>query len=100
MEKLTLAELFGICYKHNDENKITTQYGDENPLYAVVVFKQENFTTEYPIESRSYKFRSDNKYFISDMGGNSIFAQSLDGEDSLRLDWYIREWKIDYCYIL
>ena len=46
-------------------------------------------------------FRSDNKYFVSNMGGNSIFADSLDGADvGVRLDWYLNDWKIEYCYIL
>ena len=99
MEKLTLAELFNKCSEHNVKNNIVRQFEDPNPIIGVVVFRKDNFLTEYPLESLSYEFRSDNKYFISGMGGNSIFAESLDKSDRLRLDWYIHEWKIDYCYI-
>ena len=66
-----------------------------------MVFKAENWPDkDYSEESRSYAFSSDNKYFVPGMGGNSIYASSLDGTDSgVRLDWYLGEWKIDYCYI-
>lgn len=99
MEKLTFSEVCKKFYEHNQQNNITTQYGDKKPLVAIVVFDNSSFTKEYPLESRSYSFRSDNKYFISGMGGNSIYGHSLDDADHIRLDWYLTEWKIEYCYI-
>jgi hypothetical protein len=67
------------------------------------VFKNESWPQrkeDYPLESRSYEFRSDEKYFLPEMGGNSIFATSLDGSDrNVRLDHYLHMWKVDYCYL-
>ena len=55
---------------------------------------------EYPLESRSYEFRSDEKYFLSGTGGSSIFATSMDKSDvDVRLDLYLNKWKVDYCYL-
>ena len=100
MKKLTLSELFKAFYKHNEENNITSQFADEHPLLGVIVFKSENWPNQdFSLESRSYLFSSDNKFFISGMGGNSIFASNLDNTDHIRLDWYLRDWKIDYCYL-
>ncbi len=103
MKKLSFKELVSKIWRHNEEKGITTQYQDNEPLQCVVVIDNVSFDKEYPIESRSYKFRSDNKYFLSNMGGNSIFAESLDGSDRVRLDWYLSgkdAWKVEYCYIL
>ena len=95
------CDLCARINQHNTDNVITTQYGDDHPLKCVVVIDQSSFDKEYSEESRSYMFRSDNKYFVSGMGGNSIFASSLDGTDvGVRLDWYLNKWKIEYCYIL
>lgn len=99
MEKITFEELYDIFYNHNVKNDVTHQFEDKSALSGVVVFKQSNFTKEYSVEARSYKFRSDNKYFIGGMLGSSIFAESLDGSDRMRLDWYLGEWDIEYCYI-
>ena len=103
MEKMTLAQLFDAFYKHNEQNGITGQFEDKNALTGVIVFKQESWPkakTEYSLESRSYRLTSDNKRFIAGMGGNSIYASSLDGSDQgVRLDGYLREWKVDYCYL-
>lgn len=103
MEKLTYEQLLDRIRLHNAENSIRSQYSDPNPLNCVIVFKNESWpmrTKEYSLESRSYGFRSDEKHFLPDMGGNSIFADSLDGSDrNVRLDHYLGDWKIDYCYI-
>ena len=101
MNKISFSDLCDAFYKHNDSNNVTSQYEDKNCLYGVVVFKQGPwFKKEYTEVERSYRFSSDNKYFISGMGGNSIFASCLDGiEHGVRLDYYMGEWEIDYCYI-
>ena len=100
MEKITFSKLCDLFYKHNEENNVTSQFEDKNALWGVVVFKDEGTNKGYSLESRSYRFSSDNKYFISGMYGNSIFASNLDNTDlEIRLDRYLGEWEIDYCYI-
>lgn len=101
LKHITLAELMSAFYKHNEEHNITSQFEDRQALVGVIVFSSSNWPSkDFSLESRSYRFTSDNKFFISGMGGNSIFANSLDGIDrGVRLDWYLPEWKVDYCYI-
>lgn len=102
-KKMTWKELRTIIDQHNVENNVSRQYGDKDPLWCVVVFKNESWPErkkDYSLKERSYKFRSDNKYFIAGMCGNSIFAETLDGSDSCRLDWYLGDWEIEYCYIM
>jgi len=102
MEKMTYKELRNKIDEHNKENNIVSQYSDDNPLNCVIVFKNESWPerkADYPLEARSYQFRSDEKHFLPEMGGNSIFAETIDGSDHCRLDWYLYDWVIDYCYI-
>lgn len=103
MKKLTYRELRELIYKHNEENNVQRQYADKNPLTCVIVFKNDSWPDrdkDFSLKGRSYKFRSDEKFFLPGMCGRSIFAETLDGSDSCRLDWYLGEWSIDYCYIL
>lgn len=76
-------------------------------LTAHVTFTEDSFDKPYSLLSRTYSFSSDNKAFLSYMGGYSIFGDCLDGTDQgVRLDWYIAEegrggsWNIQNCYIL
>lgn len=71
-------------------------------MKGVIVFKSENWPDkDFKLASRSYKVVSDNKFFISGIGGNSIYGSALDGSDNgVRIDWYLGQWKIDYCYIV
>ena len=49
---------------------------------------------------RSYRVQSNEKYFLPQMLGNSLFADCLDGtEFGVRLDWYKADWEVDYCYL-
>ena len=68
---------------------------------AVIVFTEESFTKPYSLESRSYKVRRNwGKYFDSTKLGKSLYGECLDGTDEcLRLDFYLGNWKVDYCYI-
>lgn len=101
MNKLTFSQLCNEFSKHNAENNVKQQFTDDNRLTGYVVFKSSNWPEQdYSLESRTYRFASDNKYFIPEMIGNSIFANNLDGTDKcIRLEQYIGHWKIDYCYI-
>lgn len=98
--KLSFSDVCAKFYEHNKQHNITGQYEDKKPLYAVVVFSQASFRQRYSLKSRSYRFRSDEKYFVPGMGGNSLFADCLDeSEHGVRLDWYLRSWKVEYCYM-
>lgn len=102
MKKLSWQELVKIIHEHNKQNQVERQFEDKKPLNCVVVFKdcQKDWGGKsYPLESRSYRFTSDNKRFISGLCGNSIFAESIDKTESIRLDWYLGNWEIDYCYL-
>lgn len=100
---MNFSELLTKISEHNAENHITRQFEDKKPLQCCITFSQESFTKEYPVESRTYRFRSDNKRFLPNMIGSSIFAESIDGTDKgVRLDWYLYgegAWKIENCYI-
>lgn len=101
---ITFGELEKIFDKHNEENGVKHQFEDPNPLSGVMVFSNENakngqWKQEYPLESRSYKFSSANKYFIPGMIGNSIFAECLDESERINLVNYMHDWVIEYCYI-
>lgn len=101
MTKLKINQLFDMIKEHNADHSVKSQYSDPDHLNCVIVFKNESWPgKEYPLESRSYEFRSDEKYFLSGMGGSSIFATSLDKSDvNVRLDRYLHAWKVDYCYL-
>ena len=105
MQKITYGELKKAFYNFNEQNNIRTK-GTGKAIKGVIVFKSENWPTEnYSLESRSYEVSSDNKAFISGMGGYSIYGSSLDGTDNgVRLEQCIEyewgDWKVDYCYLL
>ena len=96
-KRITFSELCDMMFAHNNEKQ-------QEPLMAVVVFKQESFNTPYSEKSRSYSVTSECKYFKPNMGGNSLFGNCLDGSDNgVRLDWYMygdNPWQVEYCYLL
>ena len=99
MKKLTFEKVCEKFYAHNAGRPVT-QFDDDKRLNAVVVFKQGSwFNREYTEDERSYRFSSDNKYFIQGMGGQSIYATCIGDKENIRLDWYLGEWEVDYCYI-
>lgn len=76
-------------------------------LTAHIIFTMDSFDREYPLLSRTYAVSSNNKAFRPNMGGYSIFGDSLDGTDiGVRLEGYMAEegnpggWKVEDCYIL
>ena len=97
-KRITFGELCDIMFDHNASNK------KECPLEAVIVFKQESFNKEYSELSRSYAVCSETKYFMPNMGGNSLFGSCLDGSESgVRLDWCMqgdKPWQVEYCYLI
>lgn len=75
-------------------------------LYGYVTFTEDSFDREYSDESRTYRISSNNKAFLPNANGYSIYANCLDGLDcGVRLDWYMEDegirsgWKIEDCRI-
>lgn len=103
MKKITWNELTKAMWNFNEERGYTTK-GNGEKLYGVVVFTEDSFSRPYTEKERSYEFCSDNKAFLPNQLGSSIFADCLDGSDlGVRIDWYMKDskepWKVDYCYI-
>ncbi len=97
IEKLTFSQMADKFREFNDKYHCE-QFDSKHYLIGVIVYRADNWTKEYSLESRSYAVHSGNKLFIAGMGGNSVYGSSLDGTDKMvRLDW--QGWKIDYCYI-
>jgi len=100
MKKITYAELKEAFRQHERNHP-------KEHLIGYVVFTEDSFTQAYSLESRTYQVSSDNKAFIPNTGGYSIFASAIDGSDSwVRIEQYMREelggdkgWKVDYCYM-
>ena len=76
-----------------EENKI---------LKGVIVFTEDSFDTPYTVEERSYQVDNENsKYFDVEKLGNSLYGDCLDGKDlGVRLDNYLDDWDVDYCYFI
>ena len=93
--KLTYREMANLFSKANDRG--------HKPICGYIVFTEDSFEKQYPFESRTYAVSSNNKAYISGMGGYSIYGSSLDGSDvNVRLEMYMRgenHWKVDYCYV-
>lgn len=100
MEKITWSQMCERMCSYNHEHGYTRK-GNPTDIKAVVVFTGKGMKPGLTEIERSYIFSSDNKYFLSDQIGNSIFADCLDKTESgVRIDWYIHEWEVDYCYIV
>ena len=76
-------------------------------LDGLITFSEDSFTKLYSLEARTYMVSRQNKAFLPNMGGYSIFGSALDGSDSyVRLEQYIAAekggkdgWKIERCYL-
>ena len=104
MKKLTWSEVVKAMWNFNEEHGYKTK-GNKERLEAVVVFTEDSFNKPFTEKERSYQFSSDNKAFLPDQIGNSIFADCLDDKDlGVRIDWYMHDnekpWKVEYCYLL
>lgn len=85
-------------------------YSAENAgthITGYITFTEDSFTEKYPLEARTYIVSSNNKAFMSNMSGYSIYGTSLDGSDKgIRLENYMADefggkngWKIERCYV-
>ena len=78
-----------------------------NSVVGFIVFSADSFDKEYPEAARTYAVSSNNKAFMPNMGGYSIYGSSLDGSDrNVRLERYMAKehggkdgWKIERCYM-
>lgn len=105
IEKITYAEMKKIFREHEacEENRLTGSH-----LTGCIVFTVDSFLEEYSIESRTYFVSSNNKAYLPDALGYSVFGTNVKGDDvSVRLERYMREekggaqgWKVDFCYIV
>lgn len=94
---MTYTQMLKLINEHNTSKGIRQQYQDKQPLHFVIVFKSSNWKEPYTEQERSYKVRSDNKAFLPDMCGGSLYGDCLDGLDhNVRLDWY--NWEIENIY--
>ena len=101
MEKMTWGEACEYMRKWNREHGVTVKgTSKEDTIWAVAVISEDSFKQPYELKSRSYAFSNDNKAFIPDMLGTSIFSYCLDGTDQgVRLDYYVHDsWKVEYVY--
>lgn len=80
---------------------------EQNHANGWIVFTEDSFEKPYSLEERTYLVSSNNKAFMPNMGGYSIYGNSLDGSDTMvRLEQYMCDekggpdgWKIEACYI-
>ncbi len=97
-----------MTYQELGERFWKTEKERKGHLTGYIVFSQDSFQKPYSLESRTYRFSSDNKAFWSKFGSRSIYADSLDGTDqNVRIDRYMKDemggpdgWKIERCYLL
>lgn len=76
-------------------------------LTAHIVFTSDSFGQPYSRLARTYCISSNNKAYLPNMGGYSIYGSALDGTDNgARLENYMADerapggWKVEHCYIL
>lgn len=104
MKKLTWSELSEAMWNFNKEHGYTSK-GTKERLEGIVVFTEDSYYKPFTEKERSYRVSSDNKAFLPNQLGNSIFGDCLDENDlGVRLDWYMHDdekpWKVEYCYLI
>lgn len=107
MVKISYAELARI-FRERESANVKLPYAERKHLTGCIVFTEDSFKKQYSLESRTYEVSSNNKAFIPNMGGYSIYGSALDGsDDGVRLEGYMAAehggkngWRVDYCYLL
>lgn len=97
VEEMTYSEL-ASRFREAERN------GEHTDGY--IVFTEDSFKEPYPEEARTYVVSSDNKAYMPNMGGYSIYGSALDGSDPMvRLERFMADekggadgWKIERCY--
>jgi len=105
VKKISWSDLVSVMMAHTSK---VHYVNDVRPVRAVVVFDPDKSKWKkreggYPLEARSYSVSSEDKFWHGECGGSSLFAYCLDKNEcdsmGVRLDWYLDDWVIDYCYI-
>lgn len=90
-------------------NILRSAAAEHKRVEAFVTFTPDSFTgKKYNQVERTYLFTSDNKAFIANASGYSIFGDCMDGKDNgIRLERYMADekggsdgWKIENCGIV
>lgn len=92
--------------KYNElTDTLRAAYSAKKEVTAFVTFTTDSFTKDYSRTARTYLFTSNNKAFMPNASGYSIFGRCLDGTDlGIRLESYMRVekggkdgWEIETC---
>ena len=75
-------------------------------LTAHILITEDSFTEKYSQEALTYVVSSNNKAYLPNMGGYSVYGSCLDGSDPfIRLEAYLAcergpedGWKVELCY--
>ena len=100
MKKITYEEM-ATAFRHHEKQ------GTIKHLTGYIVFTEDSFNKPYSLEARTYCVSSNNKAYIPNMRGYSIYGTAIDGSDPwVRLERYMAAekggkngWKVEYCYI-
>ena len=100
MEKISYGAMAALFRLHEARRP-------HDHLYGCIVFTEDSFSIPYSLESRTYAISSNNKAYLPNMGGYSIYGSAIDGSDpGVRLEAYMADehggpdgWRVDYCYL-
>lgn len=99
MEKMTWPELKEYILAYNKKND--NHYNSiKKKISAAIVFDNESWEEDYDLEARTYRISNDDKYWYPECGGSSLFAYCSAESGLVRLDYYLPEWIVEYCYII
>ena len=97
----TWAELRDFVIAFNEENN--NRYSSvKTRLTGTVVFSNASPWTRHDYDeiARTYRFDNTDKYWYSECLGSSLWATCEDdGHEHIRLDWYIRDWIVERCWV-
>ena len=108
---ISYYELAQKFHDHNVSNKISCKGTDKHPIYGVIVFDRCNYEkSDISLENRSWRISSDNKAYIPDQLGYSVFGENLKNKDWCRFNSLADAIKdqhgdqhgdliVEYCYL-
>ena len=101
-ERMTWSELCDYIHAYNDRNQNEYNHVKKH-LVAAVVFSNDTPSWnrhDFSLEERTYTFGNAEKYWYGNLCGSSLFSTCPAERGLVRIDWYIHEWKVEYCYIV
>lgn len=102
LTRMTYPELRNVLREKNLTSQKLDIPGMADHYTGYVIISEDSFTAPYSLAERTYKFSNNNKAFIPGAAGYSIYAESLEGDDYVRLEQYISYgsgWKIEDCFL-